>query len=140
MVAVGGAIGGLLIGFAAPYLFNALYDLPVVLSLTSFVLLYLMWKEHLLWRVNSDNTKPAKFLDAPYDRPAVFIMTGSLIAYCVWRVVAGRFFGATAFLSAPYDPMVLLAATCVLSLYLLWRTWGTMGVNLVCLLYTSRCV
>ncbi len=131
MVAVGGAIGGLLIGFAAPYLFNALYDLPVVLSLTSFVLLYLMWKEHLLWRVNGDDAKPAKFLDAAYDRPAVTAMTGMLLAYIAWRVAAGRFLGAPAFLSASYDPMVLLAITGVLSLYLLWRTWGTMGVNLV---------
>ena len=44
MVSVGGAIGGLLIGFAAPYLFNALYDLPVVVSLTGFLLVYLLWR------------------------------------------------------------------------------------------------
>ena len=36
MVSTGGAIGGLLIGFAAPYLLNALYDLPAVLAFTSF--------------------------------------------------------------------------------------------------------
>ena len=40
MVSVGGAIGGLLIGFAAPYLLNGLYDLPIVISLTSFMLVY----------------------------------------------------------------------------------------------------
>jgi hypothetical protein len=34
MVSIGGAIGGLLIGFAAPYFLNALYDLPVVVCLT----------------------------------------------------------------------------------------------------------
>jgi len=45
MVAVGGALGGLLVGFAAPYLFNALYDLPVVLTLTAFVLVSLIWRE-----------------------------------------------------------------------------------------------
>jgi hypothetical protein len=45
MVSAGGALGGLLVGFAAPYLFNALYDLPVVLALTTFVLLWLIWRE-----------------------------------------------------------------------------------------------
>lgn len=45
MVSVGGAIGGLLIGYAAPYLFNALYDLPVVISLTGLLFLYLLYRE-----------------------------------------------------------------------------------------------
>ena len=43
MIAAGGAIGGLFIGLAAPWLFNALYDLPIVLSLTGFLLVYLFW-------------------------------------------------------------------------------------------------
>ncbi len=30
MVSLGGAVGGLLIAFAAPYLLNGLYDLPIV--------------------------------------------------------------------------------------------------------------
>jgi SAM-dependent methyltransferase len=132
MVAVGGAVGGLLIAFAAPYLFNALYDLPVVLSLTTFLFLYVLWREHLLWRVHGgDEVKSSKFLDAPYDRPVVFVLTVLLIGYSAWRLVAGRFLGGPAFLSAPYDPIVLLSITSALSLYLLWRTWGTMGVNLV---------
>jgi len=54
MVSAGGALGGLLVGFAAPYLFNALYDLPVVLALTAFVLVWLIWRE------TSDTTGPAK--------------------------------------------------------------------------------
>jgi SAM-dependent methyltransferase len=45
MVSLGGAIGGLLIGFAAPYLLNGLYDLPIVVSLTGFLLVYLLWRE-----------------------------------------------------------------------------------------------
>jgi SAM-dependent methyltransferase len=45
MVSAGGALGGVLIGFVAPYLFNALYDLPVVLTLTSGVLVWLIWRE-----------------------------------------------------------------------------------------------
>ena len=45
MVSAGGAIGGLLIGFAAPYFLNGLYDLPIVVSLTAFMLVYLLWRE-----------------------------------------------------------------------------------------------
>jgi hypothetical protein len=43
MIAAGGALGGLFIAIAAPYVFNALYDLPIVLSLTAVVLLYVLW-------------------------------------------------------------------------------------------------
>ena len=46
MIAAGGAVGGLFIAIAAPYLFNGLYDLPVVLSLTGFLFVYLLWKAH----------------------------------------------------------------------------------------------
>jgi SAM-dependent methyltransferase len=45
MVSAGGAFGGLLIGFAAPYFLNGLYDLPIVVSLTGFLLAYLLWAE-----------------------------------------------------------------------------------------------
>jgi hypothetical protein len=43
MIAAGGAAGGLFIGLAAPWFFNAPYDLPIVLSLTGFLLVYLFW-------------------------------------------------------------------------------------------------
>ena len=42
-IAAGGALGGLFIALVAPYCFNALYDLPIVLSLTGFLFLYLLW-------------------------------------------------------------------------------------------------
>jgi len=45
MIAAGGALGGLFIGLAAPYLFNARYDLPIVLSLAACLFLYLIWIE-----------------------------------------------------------------------------------------------
>jgi hypothetical protein len=123
MVSVGGAIGGLLIGFAAPYLFNALYDLPVVLSLTSFLLLYLL---HVIWRERGlGSEQPSKFLDAPYDKPIALALTGLLIAFCIARVVRGKYFGAPAFLNGPYDTWILLGITGTLTLYLLIRTAGS---------------
>jgi SAM-dependent methyltransferase len=125
MVSVGGALGGLLIGFAAPYFFNALYDLPVVVSLTGFLLLYLMWRER------KKTVDSARFLDAPYDRPVVLALAGLLVAYAAWRLAAGRFFGAQAFLSAPHDPVVLLSSTALLAIYLLWRTRGSLDDSLV---------
>jgi SAM-dependent methyltransferase len=45
MVSLGGAVGGLLVGFAAPYLLNAVYDLQVIVTLTALLFLYLLWKE-----------------------------------------------------------------------------------------------
>ena len=63
MVSVGGAIGGLLIGFAAPYFLNALYDLPIVVSLTSFLLVYLLWMGRAKSAGDAEST--VKFLDAP---------------------------------------------------------------------------
>ncbi len=43
MLAAGGAMGGTLITVVAPYCFRAVYDVPVVLALTSFVLVELLW-------------------------------------------------------------------------------------------------
>ena len=43
MASLGGAIGGLLIAVAAPYVFNALYDLPVMIALICGLFLYLLW-------------------------------------------------------------------------------------------------
>jgi SAM-dependent methyltransferase len=46
MISAGGAIGGLFIALAAPYFFNALYDLPAVVSLTGFLFVWLLWRMH----------------------------------------------------------------------------------------------
>jgi hypothetical protein len=129
MVSVGGAIGGLLIGFAAPYLFNALYDLPVVLSMTAFLLLYLLWRERAAGVSITDDS--SKFLDAPFDKPIVFTLVGALIAYSAYRFVAGRFMGGKAFLSGPWDTTALLSVTGALALYMLWRTRGSMEDRMV---------
>jgi SAM-dependent methyltransferase len=117
MVSVGGALGGLLIAFAAPYFFNALYDLPVVVSLTAFVLVYLLWRER-----GAGKTDSAEFLDGPFDKPIVLTLVAGLVGYVAWRFVAGRYLNGTPFLSAPYDTVVLLAITGVLAGYLVVRS------------------
>ena len=43
-LAAGGAAGGALITVVAPYCFHALYDLPIVLSATTFLLVSLLWE------------------------------------------------------------------------------------------------
>jgi hypothetical protein len=127
MVSVGGAIGGLFIGFAAPYFFNALYDLPIVVAATAFVLLYLLWKERGIGTASDS----AKFLDAPFDKPVVLTLVTGLVGYAAWRFVSGKFLHGTTFLSAPYDTAVLLSITAALAIYLLWRTRGSMDDSLV---------
>jgi SAM-dependent methyltransferase len=44
-VAFGGAVGGALIAVLAPFTFNALYDLPLVLALMSCFFAWLLWSE-----------------------------------------------------------------------------------------------
>ncbi len=124
MVSVGGAIGGLFIGFVAPYAFNALYDLPVVVSLTGFLFVY------LLWRGRGKKTASATFLDAPYDKPVIATLTVLLVGYILWRAVAARMGGAP-FLNASYDPWVLLGIAGAIALYVMWRGRGSLDDSLV---------
>ncbi len=95
MVSVGGAIGGLLIGFAAPYLFNALYDLPVVLSITALVLTWVFWRETF----SRQNLAPGE-TDAVIDyqpthyQPAIVVAcVGAALGFGVgsWRGAATGF-------------------------------------------------
>ncbi len=64
MVSAGGAVGGVFAGIAAPYLFNALYDPMIVLSLAGCLLVYLLRPGQL----------PGK--------PKILTLMGLLIAYC----------------------------------------------------------
>ncbi len=127
MVSVGGAVGGLLIGFVAPYAFNALYDLPVVISLTSYLFVYLLWRG----RKKKEAGEPADgFLDAPYDKPVIAGLTSVLVAFILWRVISTRM-GATQFLSARYDPWVLFGIAGVIALYVMWRGRGSVDEGIV---------
>jgi SAM-dependent methyltransferase len=87
MNAAGGAVGGLAIGLAAPYLFNALYDPMIVLTLAGLFLAFVLRPARL----------PARAKD--------LIVTALLTAYCALLAAKS---GAIAFLGA-----VLLAACVV---------------------------
>jgi hypothetical protein len=117
MVSVGGAVGGLFIGFAAPYLFNALYDLPLVISLTGFLFLYLVWRER-----NSFGGDSSKLLSEPFDKPVVLTLIGGLIGFIAIRILQARFLHGAAFLGGPLDTITLLSLTAALAIYILWRT------------------
>jgi SAM-dependent methyltransferase len=126
MVSVGGAVGGLLIGFAAPYFFNALYDLQVVLCLAGFLLVY------LLWRGREKVTDAVPFLEAPSDKVVIGVLVGALFVYIAWRLVAARF-GGPAFLNAPYDARVMLGLAGLLAVYVLWRGRGSLNESFMML-------
>ncbi len=64
MVAAGGAAGGVLVALAAPYLFNALYDPAIVVSLAGVLLLLVL--------------RPAR----PAANPKLLLLAGLSIAYC----------------------------------------------------------
>jgi SAM-dependent methyltransferase len=123
MVSVGGAVGGLLIGFAAPYFLNGLYDLPIVVSLTAFMLVYLLWRER--GKQSSEAIEKTSFLNESYDKVVIMCLTGALFLYVVGRIAAHKaghpaFFNA-AFLNAPYDAGVMLGLAALIGLYVMWR-------------------
>ena len=101
LVSAGGATGGLFIGLAAPYLFNALYDLPLVVSLTSFLFLYLLWRER----------RPGRLLR----RPILLLIIGLLMAY-------------SELLTERYGPTAILGAG-LLALGVVWSNmvWSSRG-------------
>jgi hypothetical protein len=71
VMAAGGAIGGALITVVAPYCFRAVYDLPVVLTLTSFVLVELLWEAR---------TSAANGPRAGHSRPVRVPLTGAAVS------------------------------------------------------------
>lgn len=129
MVSIGGAIGGLLIGFVAPYVFNALYDLPVVLSLTGFLFVYLLWRDRSPG-IAADpvpGATPPQFLNEQLDKIVVGCLSALLILYVAVRLATSKFsLGPellhTTFLSAPYDTPALLGIAGALALYVMWRS------------------
>jgi SAM-dependent methyltransferase len=50
MISAGGALGGLLVGFAAPHLFNALYEMPLSLVACAILVCYVLRQDpELVW-------------------------------------------------------------------------------------------
>ena len=121
MVSLGGAIGGLLIGFAAPYLFHAVYDLQVILTLISLLFLYLLW------------TARGERADAPVssvktrDKAMLVLWIALLAAYAIFRIVSAARFGAPSLLRGPYDAPVLFGVTGMVAAYLAWYSIGSQG-------------
>jgi len=129
MVSVGGAIGGLLVGFAAPYFLNGLYDLPIIVSLTAFLLVYLLWHER------GKNAANTSFLDEPYDNIVIGVMTAALVVFIAVRLLAAKHgspaFLSQPFLSGPYDSTVLLSIAGLIAIYVLWRGRGSIDEGFV---------
>lgn len=124
MVSVGGAVGGLLIGFAAPYFLNGLYDLPIVVCLTGFMLTYLLWNER------GKAAASESFLDKTYDKIVLGALTVGLLGYIAVRLVTARS-GAPAFLAGPWDSRVLLGLAGLIAIYVLWRGRGSINEGFV---------
>jgi SAM-dependent methyltransferase len=125
MVSIGGAIGGLFIGFAAPYLFNALYDLQVVVCLTAALFAW------MLWNARDKNAESAAFLDESYDKIVVGVLTVALIGFTAVRYFGARAGKGPAFLAAPYDAGVLLGLAAAIAIYVLWRGRGSLREDVV---------
>jgi hypothetical protein len=123
MVSLGGAAGGLLVGFAAPYLFNALYDLPVVLSLICFLFAWLLWCERRpMIGVDSDADSDAAGASVQRtDKRAISLWSALLLGYAIFRLAAAARFHAPKLLQSMYDAPVLFGLAGMIGAYLIWR-------------------
>jgi SAM-dependent methyltransferase len=115
MVSVGGAIGGLFIGFAAPYFFNALYDLQVTVCLTAFLFAW------MLWNARDQNAQTSTFLDESFDKIVIGVLAIALIGFTGVRYFLARAGKGPEFLAASYDAKVLLGIAAAIAIYVLWR-------------------
>ncbi|MDP9169268.1 MAG: fused MFS/spermidine synthase, partial [Acidobacteriota bacterium] len=84
MVSVGGALGGLFIGVAAPSFFNALYDLPVVISITALLLAYLFWREY-----KGDGIAETAASGVMYQPALVIACVGGALGYGIFGAQGG---------------------------------------------------
>jgi hypothetical protein len=124
MVSVGGAIGGLLIGFVAPYTLHALYDLPIVISFTSILFFFLFLNGR------SRSTDTSDFLDTPTDRVIILGLIGIMFGFAAWRIITSRS-GAPAFLNGPRDTVVIFSVVGALALYSLLRAGRAMQNSVI---------
>jgi SAM-dependent methyltransferase len=124
MISLGGATGGLLIGFAAPYLFNALYDFPVVLSITALLFAYLLWRERI-------HDKPDALTARRNDTVMTVAVSVVFLACVLFRVLAAKRMGAPRFLNAWYDPPLFFGLAGIALAWLLVRGKSSFNVRLM---------
>jgi len=114
MVSLGGAIGGLLIGFAAPYVFNAVYELQVIVTLTSLLFVYLLWTARDKY---ADASVPVTGIGA---RVALALWITLLVGYAILRIVSSAGPGSPRLLAGTYDPPFLFGLTGMIAAYFAW--------------------
>ena len=122
MVSVGGAIGGLLVGFIFPYVLPALIDLPIILSLTAFLFVWLLWRDYSARP--KENNDAEEFLNEPRDKFFMIILVAAAFAFVAGRVAMSVWSGAPSLLAGAWDAPVLVLLAAVFVLYLLWRSRG----------------
>ncbi len=127
MVSVGGALGGLLVGFVFPYVLRALIDLPIILSLTAFLFTYLLWSNYS--SQPGAKMKTDDFLNEPRDKFVMTVLAVSAFAFVVARLVMSKYRDAPPLLSATFDAPVLLSLAGIFLLYLLWRSRGVVDAS-----------
>ncbi len=120
MVSIGGAIGGLLVGFVFPYVLRALIDLPIVLSLTGFLMTWLLWKDR--GATAGETAREENFLNEPRDRIAMMILIGATIAFVGVRLATAKLAGAEPLLREPLDVPTLIALAGAFVAWILWRS------------------
>ena len=126
-VSVGGAIGGLLVGFVFPYVLHALIDLPIVLAITSFLMVWLLWRERD--DAFSANPNEDRFLTELRDKIVVSALIAGGIVFVIVRLVTAHYSDAPELLKTPYDAPVLILFAGGFVLYLLWRSRGEVNVT-----------
>jgi SAM-dependent methyltransferase len=112
MVSLGGAIGGLLVGFAAPYLLNAVYDLQVIVTATALLFVYVLWKERGTATIGS--------VTGSGDKTVLGIWAGVAAVYVGARLIAASSFGQPKFLKSDYDAPFLYGMAGAIAAYLIW--------------------
>lgn len=110
-IAAGGALGGLLIGAAAPVLLPADWDFPASVALTALLLVYLIRRER------PRMAAPARLLAHARDGWIVLLLTGLLLAYISARIVDPD----RVTFPAPEDDSLALVFVAAIALLLLWR-------------------
>jgi predicted O-methyltransferase YrrM len=93
MVAAGGAAGGVLIGLAAPYLFNALYDPVMVLSAAGVLLVFLLRPKQLPGSARLPilmGLLIVYYVLMLVKNEMTALVAASLMAVCVFRTSGGR--------------------------------------------------